>query len=104
MLHNVLLLNEFWGIRRFGHLFGGKKSIHCKRSCKSMWHLKINMTLPRLDEVEWVRYKTKLHKKSAREHIVAVTHVKAQNVIGKGKLGGQNLPYQDLLPSHSFKF
>lgn len=69
-----------------------------------MWHLKINMTLPRLDEVEWVRYKTKLHKKTARTHIVAVTHVKAQNVIGKGKLGGQNLPYQDLLPSHSFKF
>ena len=42
---------------------------------------------PRMDEVDWVRYKTKLHKKSARDHIVAVTHTKAQNVIGKGTLG-----------------
>lgn len=38
----------------------------------------------RMDEVAWVRFKAQQHKKSAREHIVAVTHKKAQNTIGKG--------------------
>lgn len=49
---------------------------------------------PRMDEVEWVRYKTKLHKKTARDHIVAVTHAKAQNVVGKGTLGVIFFPLQ----------
>lgn len=40
----------------------------------------------RMDEVAWVRFKAQQHKKSAREHIVAVTHKKAQNTIGNGNL------------------
>lgn len=37
-----------------------------------------------MDELAWVRYKNQEKKKLAREHIIAVTHGKAQNDIGKG--------------------
>ena len=41
----------------------------------------------RLDELAWVRYKNQVQQKQAREHVVAVTHNKAQNQIGKTTLG-----------------
>ncbi|CAJ1354535.1 unnamed protein product [Effrenium voratum] len=41
-----------------------------------------------MDELAWVRYKNQEKKKLAREHIIAVTHGKAQNDIGKGLVEG----------------
>lgn len=38
----------------------------------------------------WVRYKNQLQQKKAREHIVQVQHLKAQNMIGKGSLRQNN--------------
>ena len=40
----------------------------------------------RLDEVAWVKHGNAKKKQAAREHILAVTHEKAQNAVGKGKL------------------
>lgn len=45
------------------------------------------INLYRRDELAWVRYKNLEKRKTAREHIVTVTHAKAQNAIGQGTLG-----------------
>lgn len=40
-----------------------------------------------MDELAWTRYKHAQHKRKCRDHVLQVTHVKAQNVIGQGTLG-----------------
>jgi len=40
-----------------------------------------------MDELAWMEFTQKKQKKAAREHVLSVTHKKAQLEIGKGTLG-----------------
>ena len=42
-----------------------------------------------MDELAWAKYKQAKQKQVAREHILSVTHSKAQLAIGKGMLSHQ---------------
>ena len=86
-----------FGVIRAGTTVSPRGYYHEKSSCSIMsekpWAIQSpNIGTPwleahawlRLDETQWIHYKAREHKRSARQHIVAVTHTKAQNAIGKG--------------------
>ena len=51
--------------------------------CNATWVSTVAAVI-RKDEAEWARFHREKNNTEAREHIAAVTHLKAQNVVGKG--------------------